>query len=104
MELSADDLARFVEESCRRQGVPVRIDDVRVVDQVVTLLRSGPPGCGRQPAPDGPHRSESPLDLDPPGIERLASPLGSGSDHDTIHDGLDDRTLTGEVQSRPRSA
>jgi hypothetical protein len=97
MGLTGDELAAFVEASCRRQGVPVKVDDVRVVDQVVTLLRGGPPGCGRQPAPDGPHRSESPDDLDPAGINFVGS-LGARGDDDVVHDRLHDGGLAGEVQ------
>lgn len=97
MGLSPDELAAFVEASCRSQGVSVRVDDVRVVDRVMTLLRGGPTGCGRQPAPDGPPRSESPGDLDSCGVEFSGS-LGAGADGDVIDDRSDDGCLAGEVQ------
>jgi len=37
--LTPEQLAVFVAESCDRQGVPVKVTDVRVLADVATLLR-----------------------------------------------------------------
>ena len=37
--LTPDQLAVFVAASCERQGVPVKVTDVRVLGSVATLLR-----------------------------------------------------------------
>ena len=37
--LTSEQLAVFVAESCDRQGVPVKVTDVRVLADVATLLR-----------------------------------------------------------------
>jgi len=37
--LTSEELAAFVAESCERQGVSVKVTDVRVLANVATLLR-----------------------------------------------------------------
>ena len=37
--LTQEQLAVFVAESCERQGVPIKVTDVRVLANVATLLR-----------------------------------------------------------------
>jgi len=37
--LTSEELAVLVAESCERQGVPVKVTDVRVLANVATLLR-----------------------------------------------------------------
>ena len=37
--LTPEELAVFVAESCERQGVPLKVTDVRVLANVATLLR-----------------------------------------------------------------
>lgn len=51
MGLTPEELAEFVEASCRRQGVPVKVEDAGVVGRVAALLLGGEAGTGDSPAP-----------------------------------------------------
>jgi hypothetical protein len=46
-----DVVGRWVEESCRAQGVEVKVTDPKTIEQVAVLLREGPgpasPAAGR---------------------------------------------------------
>lgn len=56
MGLTPEELAEFVERSCEASGVPVKVTDARVIDDVAALLAAGTGGDGRQPGharPDG---------------------------------------------------
>ena len=100
--LTDDEITGFVEVSCQAQGVPVKISDPRLIDQVVVLLggtrrSSGPAseaGPGRRRA-----RSEPPGDLNPVRVE--SSGASAGEDGDPVHDGGHDGVLPGEVQIGP---
>ena len=56
MGLTPDELAAFVQRSCEAQGVPVKVTDARLLDDVAALLAAGT-GGSRAPArparPDG---------------------------------------------------
>ena len=100
MGLSPQEVAAFVEASCRRQGVPVKVTDAAVVGRVSALLRGGPPGSGRSPERTDRPRSESPDGIDPGRVESSGSG-GAGSDHDVVEDRFDDGGLAGEVELGP---
>lgn len=102
MGLSFDALAEFVRRSCEAQGVPVKVEDVRVVSDVVTLLGGGAGGRKRS-GPPAPLRSEPPDGRDSGRVESLDTG-GSGSDDDVVHDGGDDGCLSGQVEIRPPAA
>ena len=97
--LSGDALAAFVEASCARHGVPVKVTDPGVVRDVAVLLtgRAGPGGVSRTV---GRPVSDSPDQIDAVGVESSATVRGGGDD-DAVEDGFDDRGLAGEVQLRP---
>lgn len=101
--MSDEALSAWVAEGCRSQGVPFKVTDARTVAKVLTLLngrtdRSRPERSGR---PDG--RSEAPDQAHPFGVERSCSPL-SRPDDGMVQDGIDNGTLTVEVEARPLSA
>lgn len=105
--LVGDELAAWVQASCARHGVPVRVSDLGVVDRVAVLL-----GAGATAGADGAlaptqlrvvEPSESPDDVDPVGVE-VAGPGGAGSDGDVVDYRLHDRCLAGERLVRPLSA
>lgn len=104
--LSPEALSAWVEASCRRQGVPVKVSEARTVEQVRVLLtgQAGRTAAARQrgrSAPAG--RSEPPDRPDPFGVDGLGA-AGSGSDDSVVEHGADDGRLPGQVQSAPRSA
>lgn len=103
MGLSGDALAAWVAASCERQGVPVRVTDAGIVSRLVVLLDGGPPAQRAKRAADGPPPSELPDDLDPAGV-KTASSGGAGSDNHSVHDGVDDGGLAGEVEGFPLGA
>ena len=41
MGLSPEEVARWVEASCERQGVPVKVEDHAAATQVAKLLKAG---------------------------------------------------------------
>jgi hypothetical protein len=41
MAVTPEEVAAWVEETTRRQGVPLRVEEPGTVDAVVTLLREG---------------------------------------------------------------
>ena len=45
--LTPEELAAFVAESCRRQGVPVKVTDANVLANIATLLRGDVAGFRR---------------------------------------------------------
>ncbi len=71
--------AAWVTASCERQGVPVKVTDVRVVAEVAALLSGG---TARPPAKRGrvARRSEPPHQVDPGGVKL------SGSAHTRVDD------------------
>lgn len=105
--LNADELAAFVAASCERQGVAVRVTDPAAIGQVVALLGGGADRPVRGAAAPlravDPPLSEPPDGLDAAGVHG-SSAGGGGLDRDVAEDRGDDRGLSGEVQSRPRSA
>lgn len=104
--LSSADLAAWVERSCTAQGLPVKITDAVLVEQVRVLLTgvAGRPAPVRRAQGGGDScQSEAPDRVDALGAEHA----GSGSawaDDGVVQDGADDRGLTGEVQIGPLSA
>jgi len=87
----------LVERSCASQGFPVKVSSPMVVDRVCTLLGRG----GREVLPaltwGG---SEAPDRLRTLGIHPVDAHL-SGVDDDVLEYGLDDSSLSIEVQRRP---
>ena len=101
--LSDFDLAAFVEASCARHGVPVKITDV-AVHRNVALLLSG--RAGRSTAQRDADRrtgSDPPNEINTVGIERSTTHLG-GSNDDVIEHRADNGVLSGEVEFGPLSA
>ncbi len=94
------DLAAFVEASCERSGVPVKVSDSVVRDRVALLL-SGRAVRGDAPASHGP--SDPPAQINSVGVEDRAAFVGPG-DHGVVEDGFDDRVLPCEVEIDPLSA
>lgn len=104
--LSDAQLAAWVTTSCHAQGVPVKVSEARVVEQVRALLtgqagRTAPARQRGRSAPAG--RSQPPDRLDPGSVEGLGTPR-SGADDGVIQHGADNRGLPGQVQAGPRSA
>lgn len=96
------DLAAFVEASCQRSGVPVKLSDPVVRDRVALLL-SGRAVRGDASAAHGRRPSDAPNEIDPVRVEDRAALVGPG-DHRVIQDGFDDRVLPGEVEVGPLTA
>jgi hypothetical protein len=104
--LSDEQLAAWVAASCHAQGVPVKVSEARVVEQVRVLLtgqagRTAPARTRGRSAPAG--RSQPPDRPDPFRVEGLGA-AGSWSDDSVVEHGADDGRLPGQVQSGPRSA
>ena len=89
-------------ETCRAQGVPVKVTDARAVDKVRTLLCAGSPGPGRGVSAVGTanRRLEAPHWRDPGGVE-FSGTADTGTDYGVVEEGVDDRPLPSEVESRP---
>lgn len=100
--MSGFDLAAFVEASCRRSGVPVKVSDSVVRDRVALLL-SGRAVRGDAPASRGRRPSDPPDQVDPVRIEDGTAFVGAG-DHSMVQHGFDDGVLPGEVEVGPLSA
>lgn len=105
MALDPDLVRAWLARTCGAQGVPVRITDPLLVEQVRALLT----GKGRRPAPArkrgrsaGPV-SQSPDRPDSVGVEG-ARPALAGADDGVVEDRADDRGLPVEVEASPRSA
>lgn len=105
--LSAEQVAAFVEASCAAQGVPAKVTDPVVVRRVGALLgapvdasRAHPRSGSTRGAASG---SVAPHDVDPGRVQR-PGPRATGSDHDVVDQGGDDRVLSREVEPTPRSA
>ena len=96
-------LAAFVEASCSRHGVPVKVSDAVIVGRVVVLLGGGAPDGGRQPAAVVPSRSEPPDGIDSGRVKAPRS-LCAWRNDDVIEHSGDDRVLPGEVQAFPLGA
>jgi hypothetical protein len=97
------DLAAFVEASCRRHGVPVKVSDSGV-HRDVALLLSGRTDRGAAPAALGRRAvSDSPDKINPVGVEAATTDVG-GCNDGVIEDCSDDRVLTGEVEFGPLGA
>jgi hypothetical protein len=104
MGLTPDQLAAWVQRSCRAQGVPVKVTDAGVAARVVALL-GGPAVGGRAQArsasthPD-PARSQPPRGPHPVGVQAPGA-TDSGADDCVVQDGPDDGGLAVQVQSSP---
>lgn len=96
------DLTAFVEASCERSGVPVKLTDAAVRSQVALLL-SGRAIRGDAPASHGRRPSDSPDEINPVRVEHRTALVGSG-DHGMIQDRFDDRVLPRQVEIDPLTA
>ena len=99
---SGFDLARFVDASCARSGVPIKLADVAVTSRVAALL-SGRPSRVSEASPGGRAGSDPPAQIDSFSVEAAASRVG-GCDGGVIEHGADDGVLSVEVEVRPLSA
>lgn len=104
--LSDEQLAAWVVASCQAQGVPVKVSEGRVVEQVRVLLtgqvgRTAPARTRGRSAPA--RRSQPPDRPDTSRVEGLSA-AGSRSDDRVVEHGPNDRRLPAQVQSGPRSA
>ncbi len=101
--LSEEEVA-WLTASCERQGVSVKVTDVRVLQRVRTLL-SGEAATrtGRQHRRDAGARSTAPLRMGPVAVE-APCPRGAGGDDDVVEHGFHDCHLTVEVERPPLSA
>jgi hypothetical protein len=100
--LTGEALAAWVEASCARHGVPVKVTDPAAVRSVVVLLsgRAERRGRGRVLGVAG---SEAPDEIDSVRVEGAARSTGGGDDG-MVEDRLDDRGLPSEVEVGPLSA
>ena len=103
MGLTPDGLAAFVEASCRRQGVPVKVTDAIVIAGVVSLLSGGAPDGGRQPDTAAPMVSETPHRIDT-GRVNLSGTIDAWGDDSVVEYSGDDGGLAGEVERFPLGA
>jgi hypothetical protein len=97
--VSAEEVAAWVEASCRSQGLSARSADPAVITRVVTLLRGGRDGDGARQAKRGPapvrRRDSGAPDGDHPlVVETVGLALGRVDD-DVLNDGGDDGRLAG---------
>lgn len=101
--MSPEEFAAWVEASCRRHDVPVKLNDPAVLRSVRVLLtgRAGSSGASRG---TGRPASDSPDDVDPVGVEPSRSGTANRGDHDPVDEGSDDGGLSGEVEAGPLSA
>lgn len=104
--VTAEEVAGWVERSCRAQGVPVKVSEPRTVEQVRVLLtgqagRTATASQRGKSAPAG--RSQPPDRLHSVGVEPLRSGA-AGTDDGVVEHGTDDGGLPGQVQPGPRSA
>lgn len=101
--MTPQEFAAWVEASCRRHDVPVKLNDPAVLRAVRVLLtgRAGSSGASRGA---GRPASDSPDDVNPVGIESSRPGATDGSDHDPVDEGSHDRGLAGEVEAGPLSA
>jgi len=102
--LTGQALEAWVAKGCRAQGVPFKVTDARTVAKVLTLLdgrpgRSGPARPGR---PDA--RSTRAPDQTQPFRVEVPSPSASRSNDGMVEDGVDDGSLTVEIEAGPLSA
>ena len=97
------DLAAFVEASCVRHGVPVKVTDMGV-HRDVALLLSGRSVRGAAPAASGRQaRSDPPNEINPLGIEAATTNIRRGNDG-MVENGTNNGVLPGEVEFGPLSA
>jgi len=104
MGLSGVELAAWVEASCARQGVAVKVTDAHVVARIAVLLGSG----SARSATDASaavrlvraERSEPPNEFDPPRVQGPGSGLAR-TDHGVVDYSGNDGVLACEVQLAP---
>lgn len=106
-QLPPDDLAAWVERSCASQGVPVKVTDAgvqRVVSVLMNPLPGGEPAASRSGSRRGPGpESQTPHRLHPVGVQRSGPGL-PGCDHGVVEHGLDNGSLSAQVELPPISA
>ena len=92
----------WVTESCSDQGLPVKVTDAGITARVSDLLIGGTAGPGRGASTAGTAalRSKAPNRPDPSGVQ-LPGAKDAGLDDDMVDDGVDDRPLTQEAETRP---
>ena len=101
--LTVDALGAWVRAQTNAQGLPERLGDVRVLRDVAVLLTGRAVPAHRQVGVVRPAGSEPPHDVHPLRVH-LARTVDPASDLDVIDHGVDERSLTGEVQGFPLSA
>jgi hypothetical protein len=100
--LAGEALFNWVMKTCLVQGVPVKVNDVRVIDRVRTLLSGKAAGTERSVSTAEPagSPSEAPDRVDPIGVERVGT-LGGGLDDGVKQKGVDDGLLSAEAEGWP---
>ncbi len=101
--LSDFDLAAFVEASCRRHGVAVKITDSGVHSKVALLLSGRAVRSAAERGPDRRATSDAPDEIHPLRVERSTTNL-AGCDHSMVQNSTNDGVLAGEIEIRPLSA
>ncbi|MCU1677355.1 MAG: hypothetical protein JWM93_2113 [Frankiales bacterium] len=106
-DLTPEGLARFVQQSCAAQGVPVHVSDIAVLRRVATLLGGAPaePRARARSAAAGPAGapSQTPDGVHAVRVEALCA-SGAGSDDGVIEDGADNRVLALQGERLPLGA
>ena len=97
------DLTAFVEASCARHGVPVKILDVGVHRDVALLLSGRAVRSSAQRDADRRANSDAPDEIHPLRVEAATTDVGRGDD-DVVEHGAHDGILPGEVEFGPLSA
>ena len=97
------DLAAFVEASCRRHGVPLKVADSGVHSHVALLLTGRAVRSDAERRPDAHPGSDTPNEINPVGVEHR-TPLLHRSDDYVIQHSAHDGVLSGQVEIGPLTA
>lgn len=96
------DLAAWVRASCEDQGVPVKVEDLDVINRVCAVLRASEPGtgsCGSTKG-SGSMPSDAPDRSDPVGVQGRGG-RSAGCDDGVVEDGRNDGVLAVEDEAGP---
>ncbi len=97
------DLAAFVEASCVRHGVPLKVTDCGVHARVALLLTGRAVRGDAERRADAHPGSDPPNEINPVGVEH-GTPLLHRSDHGMIQHSAHDGVLPGQVEIPPLTA
>lgn len=91
------ELVAWVEESCRRSGVPVKLADARVTRDVALLLSGSAPRLAQRRG-ERAGSSDAPDEFDALAVELAGSAVATWGDDGVVEQGGDDRVLAGQAQ------